>query len=65
MTPAYFNAANAYAYVSLVFPTGELNPWYYITYSFGVRPVINIRSDVLISQGDGTSENPFILDLAI
>ena len=25
----------------------------------GVRPVINIRSDVTISSGDGTMENPY------
>ena len=64
MTASYFTASNAIAYVYYVRPTGELYPWDEVTYSQGVRPVINLRSDVLISQGDGTSENPFILTLA-
>ena len=61
MTPSYFIAADAYAYVYGVSPAGELRQWFLVTHSNGVRAVINLRSDVLISQGDGTSENPFIL----
>ena len=61
MTPSNFNAANARAYVYYVYPTGELNRWGYVSNSFGVRAVINLRSDVLISKGDGTTQNPFIL----
>ena len=64
MTPSFFSAADAYANVYLVHPTGELSQWSLVTDSYGVRAVINIRSDVLISKGDGTVENPFILDLA-
>ena len=64
MTPSRFNAAYAYALVYNLLPAGELDLWSRVTDSFGVRPVINLRSDVLISQGDGTSENPFILQLA-
>ena len=61
MTPSFFNAAYAYACVYFVHPSGELYPWYRVAYSGDVRPVINLRSDVLISKGDGTIENPFIL----
>ena len=64
MTPSLFEAASANAFVYRVNPTGELNQWGNVTSSYGVRAVINIRSDVLISQGDGTIENPFILNLA-
>ena len=66
MTPSYFGDADAYARVYSVRPSGELNHWYGVTvsYSLGVRAVINLRSDVLISKGDGTVENPFILNLA-
>ena len=63
MTPSYFNAASAYAYVYFVYPAGVLYPWNNVTNSRGVRAVINLRSDVLISQGDGTIENPFQLTL--
>ena len=64
MTPADFPEDVANARMFSIYPTGELNLWYNVTYSLGVRAVINIRPDVLISQGDGTSENPFILELA-
>ena len=64
MTPSYFIAARAIALVYNVNPTGELLQWYSVTDSLGVRAVINLRSDVLISKGDGTIENPFQLQLA-
>ncbi len=64
MTPSYFRAANALAYVYFVHPTGVLSPWSYVSNSRGVRAVINLRSDVLISKGDGTTQNPFELELA-
>ena len=64
MTPARFIAADTLAYVYNVYPTGELNLWGSVASWYGVCPVINIRSDVLISQGDGTIQNPFILQLA-
>ena len=64
MTPSYFYAATASARVYIVYPTGALNHWLNVMNSHGVRAVINLRSDVLISKGDGTSENPFILQLA-
>ena len=63
MTPSNFNGANAIALMYRVNPTGELRPWFYVNTFVGIRPVINIRSDVLISQGDGTIENPFVLTL--
>ena len=64
MTPSNFNGANAIALMYRVNPTGELRPWFYVNTFVGIRPVINIRSDVLIQEGDGTIENPFILNLA-
>ena len=64
MTPLIFNTTYAYASSSTIGPAGELYPWGSVAYLYGVRPVINIRSDVLISHGDGTIENSFILQLA-
>ena len=29
----------------------------------GVRPVINLKSDVEITSGDGTSTNPYIIKI--
>ena len=61
MTPSLFYAANAYARVYSVNPAGELYLWNGVSSSDGVRAVINLRSDVLIQEGDGTTQNPFIL----
>ena len=64
MTPSYLYATNAYSGLYSIRPTGELHQWGDVMNFYGARPVINIRSDVLIQEGDGTSENPFILQLA-
>ena len=34
------------------------------SYSYGVRPSLNLKSNVVITGGDGTKEQPFTLDLA-
>ena len=41
--------------------SGGLDQWHNVTYSFGVRPVINLKADVTISKGDGSSLNPFVI----
>ena len=61
MTPTF---SEKFSHIFLVYFDGSITPDFAVYGSFGIRPVINIRSDVLISQGDGTSENPFILQLA-
>ena len=64
MSPSLFGSASAITDVWSVYPTGTLRQWDTVTNSFGVRAVINLRSDVLIAQGDGSVENPFVLKLA-
>ena len=61
MTPSLFSSSYAVANIYYVYPMGELITTLHVGYQRSVRAVINLRSDVLISQGDGTSENPFIL----
>ena len=34
------------------------------TKSFGIKPSLNLKSNVVITGGNGTKNNPFILDLA-
>ena len=63
MTPSNFYSSNANAYVWDVYPTGLLNN-NNVTGSFGVRAVINLSSQVLISSGDGTLDNPYRLKLS-
>ena len=64
MTPSNFDATLASAYVFSVYSSGELGVWSGVAHSRGVRAVINLRSDVLISQGDGTIENPYFLKIS-
>lgn len=62
MSPSSFSASSAFARVWYVSSAGHL---YAIctTNTFGVRPVINLSSEVLITGGDGTSDNPYQLSL--
>ena len=59
MTPCSFDS---FGYSGMFFVTwdGELD-LYYVHNSNGVRPVINLSSDVTISSGDGTMNSPYII----
>ena len=65
-SPAYFNG-NA-AYVMQVYGTGGLTDKFSIDYSFGLRPVIALSPNIIVSYlegatGDkGTSTNPFVIE---
>ena len=61
LSPSHFDSNYSSAYVWYVMPSGSLSPWYYVAYSFGVRPVINLRANTLITKGDGSFLNPFVL----
>ena len=61
LSPAYFISYRSQASVWSVMPSGSLYPWYDVTGSLGVRPVINLRADVQITKGDGSSLNPFVI----
>lgn len=58
MSPYIFNASYASAYVWYVNSTGILNA-YWAALTYGVRPVINLSADVLITDGDGTADHPY------
>ena len=61
LSPSNFESIVSRARVWLVSPSGSLYPWSGVAFSFGARPVINIKADTLITKGDGTSLNPFKL----
>ena len=58
MSPNGFSSGNSRAFVFYVASDGYLDFTYYVTYSYGVRPVINLRSDVSLT-GSGTISDPF------
>lgn len=59
MTSSYFSQNSAYAFVWRVFPDGSMENYANVNSSGGIRPVINLNYNVLISSGDGTIDNPF------
>ena len=62
LSPGYFSPSYSNAFVWYVHPSGGLLPWFLVTYSFGARPVINLKADTLITKGDGTTLNPFVVE---
>ena len=61
LSPSLFRSNASNAYVWDVLPSGGLNAWNDVTYSFGARPVINLKADTQITKGDGTALNPYVV----
>ena len=61
LSPSYFSSYDSYACVWSILPSGGLNSWNYVASSFGARPVINLKADMQITKGDGTSLNPYVV----
>ena len=60
-SPSYFEPHHSKVHVWRVMPSGSLMPWYDVTDSIGVRPVINLKADTAITKGDGSLLNPFVV----
>ncbi len=60
MTPCWFHSVNKSSYVYYANSNGwTAGDW--IRYSYGVRPVINLKADVKISGGIGTANDPYVI----
>ncbi len=57
MSPYYF--INGFAFVSIVHSSGILSTNFKVNTAYGVRPVINLKANVTILSGDGSSLNPY------
>ena len=64
LSSSYFSSSSFTANVWVVLPSGSLNPWHCVNNSFGIRPVINLRADTLITKGDGTSLSPYVVSIS-
>ena len=53
---------NAYGTRSFFYGTGAQYMSFDRNYNFGVRPVLTIRGDALVVDGDGSQENPYSID---
>ena len=60
MSPYHFNATISRADVFIVNNIGGLGSSD-VNRSWGVRPVINLKADVTISEGNGTSDSPYVI----
>ena len=61
LSPSYFLSNYSSAIAWYVMPSGSLTPLNDVTISIGVRPVINLKANTLITKGDGSSLNPFVV----
>ena len=60
MSPNYFDGL----FVNVFYSNSSSSSLNYrsVNFSYGVRPVINLKSDVLIeTEGDGTDSNPYVI----
>ena len=61
MSPSVFHAADGAAHEWSLNSAGNLLTWWNVDSSLGARPVINLKSDTLITGGIGTSSDPFVV----
>ena len=61
MSPSYIDASNGAAREWYQNSAGYLGPWNSVANTFSARPVINLKSDTLITSGIGTSSDPFVV----
>ncbi len=62
MSPSYFDNYNLVSTVFYVNSSGSFSSGY-PSWEFGIRPVVNLSSDVLYSSGTGTEDDPYIVKL--
>ena len=61
MTPIYFDSYWKNA-TTIVQSSGRVGNWIGVNHSIDLKPVINLKSDVKISGGIGTVNDPFVID---
>ena len=61
LSPSSFDTYTSHSCVLSVLSSGSLYSWHFTNYSYGIRPVINLRADLIISKGDGTALNPYVI----
>lgn len=61
MSPAIFTTWNAVSILWNVGANGYINSTSWTSSKFGIRPVINLKKDTLISEGNGTKANPYVI----
>ena len=62
MSPSRFDATDGRAIEWLQNSAGFLDSWTWVAGWYGARPVINLKSDVKITEGIGTANDPFVVE---
>ena len=62
MSPHEYQPDRGVARPFFIGANGEINGWY-VWSIYYVRPVINLKSDIKITGGDGTADNPYVVSL--
>ena len=60
ISPSLFSSNCSHADVWSIYPSGSLY-WSRVALVFGVRPVINLKANIQITKGDGTTLNPYVV----
>jgi hypothetical protein len=53
---------SSYAYGFSVYSDGKVSSNGVVSSTYGLRPVISLKSTVKVSGGDGTSADPYVID---
>ncbi|MDY2892840.1 MAG: hypothetical protein SOT41_03570 [Candidatus Faecisoma sp.] len=61
-TPSKFINEHTYGYIVNISSDGGIGMGNHLTDNYYIRPVINLKKDVTISKGDGSSLNPFTIN---
>ena len=62
LSPAKYDANYSQVRIFNVLSSGGIRDWELPNTLYGVRPVINLKSDISISSGDGTATAPYKID---
>ena len=63
MSASQFHQGNSSVHVWYIVSSGQLSIWGGVNAINAVRPVINLKSNVKIAKGTGTSSNPYELTI--
>ena len=61
LSPSRYLYHNSSAYVWYLSNSGSIFSWDQVFTNISIRPVINLRADVQITKGDGTTLNPYVI----
>ena len=61
LSPSYYGSMNAVG--SRLNNSGKLEGFYAVVHVLGVRPSVSLKKNTRYMDGDGTAENPYVIDM--